>query len=145
MTEEVIRANPEARKKALVLFMVFLGLGVVFVMLADNYISILRQLAQQDSLEAAKKMRTIMLAIISIVGIPIFIFAFWLSRFCQRIYKHQCFPPPGTQVIKDTKIVRASKARTLAIFGFIISGLLCIAAISLMVCMWLVFEYLMPR
>ena len=68
----------------------------------------------------------LVLLLIMLSMVPIGLFIFNLSR---KIIKHECFPPPGMKVIKDTPIEKGKKAKVKGQILLFISLLFMIAGL----------------
>ena len=123
MNKDIIRADKKYRNKALGLIILFGLLGVGFIIWGlPSGMKYLNRLEPQT----AFLIIDLVLVFIMLSMVPIGIFLFKLSR---TILKHQCFPPPGMKVIKDTPIVKGKKAKVKGQILLFISILFMIAGI----------------
>ncbi|BBM82166.1 hypothetical protein [Candidatus Uabimicrobium amorphum] len=140
MTDEIIKADPQAKKKALA--MLILGacfaMGVIFF--SKNFFADIQQLAQKQPKQAFAKFQFFVLIIAGSMTIMLMGFAMWLTLLSRRIYVEQCFPPSGMKVLGDTKVIRGSAARRRACVGFLIAPCLLLCALGVPMIMWLLLQ-----
>ena len=105
MNKDIIRADKKYRQKALCLLFLLGLLGILIILWGlPSGIEYLKRLDPQT----AFLIIDLVLVFIMLSMVPIGIFLFRVSR---KILKHECFPPAGMKVIKDTPIVRGKKAK----------------------------------
>jgi hypothetical protein len=125
--DDIIKADPAARRKALLL-LISGGLLGVFVIkwgwpLFSDYLGTLPP-------EKALHILIYVLSFLSIV--PFSIGAFMMRRGIQ-IMKIECFPLPRTKVTKDTRIIRGNKAKRLGKFMIVLSVIFLLCGIFILI------------
>jgi len=126
MCEEMIYADPDYKKKVLritafvvVFVLILAGLGF------NNFQLYLKQM------ETVSAVRLITVLLVIIFAVPC-LFSIWIIKVALHSLKEKRFPPTGTKVIRDTKVLYDDKARIrsvilIALALFIIE--LCVIAI----------------
>ena len=123
MNRDIIRADKKYRNKALgLLFLLGLLSILIIIWGLPSGMEYLRHLDHQT----AFLIIDLVLVFIVLSMVPLGIFLLRLSR---KILKHECFPPPGMKVIKDTPIVRGKKAKIKGQIVLFISILFMIAGL----------------
>lgn len=130
MTEKFIKADNNLRKR---IFYIIIGIvlgGFSAIYYFESFfedIAILSKASPEDALEKISSIFYLVTWITTITAVGIGVYTLNLSL---RIFKFQCFPPPGMRVIKDTKIITGQKARTRAMIGVIIATVIIICGIT---------------
>ncbi|HSO08051.1 MAG TPA: hypothetical protein VLW45_12485 [Pelomicrobium sp.] len=102
---QVLRADPQARRGALIALAAVLVIGVVTI--ACGLPAATDWLKRQPPAEALRILQWLALA----AFVPMIPFGYFTWRQGQRILAGGQFPPPGTRVIVDTPIVTGREAR----------------------------------
>ena len=115
----VLKADPQARRKALYIFLIFCILLFVIIHWGlPEFNAFLKQKQPQEALH-------ILLIALSITFLSVLPIAAYLYRYGHRILEAGQLPPPGTKVTSDTEIVTGDaarrRARILIILSFIIA------------------------
>ncbi|HEX3035983.1 MAG TPA: hypothetical protein VHT73_12815 [Thermodesulfobacteriota bacterium] len=111
MNEEIVYADKNLRRRTVLLMLMFILILAPIALLTLNYLKDLEALAKNNSKEALSRVITLTYiwgAFFATGNIAIFGYLMWLGI---RIIKGDRYPPPGMGVIKDTKVVRGTKAR----------------------------------
>ena len=111
MNEEIIYADKRLRQRAVLLMLMLILILAPIALLTLNYLNDLETLAKNNSKEALSKIITLTYiwgVFFTVGNLAIFGYLMW---FGIKIIKADCYPPPGMRVIKDTKVVKGSKAR----------------------------------
>lgn len=127
MNEEVIYADKKLRRRAVILMLMLVLVLAPIALITLNYLNDLEALAKSNSEEALSKIITLTYiwgAFFTVGNLAIFGYLMWLGT---KIIKSDCYPPPGMRVIKDTKVVRGSKARFRGVFLIFIAVLILLA------------------
>ena len=134
MTLEIQPADPQFRRRFLIVATIGVMLIAVGIHGLNAYLLSLHRLAQDaQPVAAAKAMLAVRgMLILLIVGATALIFQ--LARTSQRTLEAERFPPPGTRMVSDTRIRRGREARRQGWIGWILAGL--ILVLTLLVCTW---------
>jgi MFS family permease len=119
---EMLRADPAARRKAIFLAMLLIAAGAALAGFLQSFTGKLGLLAETDPQRALEQGSLLLLALsAALVGVTLALAA-WLYRQGSRIERAGRYPPPGARVIRDTPVVsgpgaaaRGRLARWLAI------------------------------
>lgn len=105
MEPEVLKAIPKATAIKRLAF--YLLSGGLLVWLGNEFLFpwLKEYLSVGDKAEALFRFKIVMAGL----GISMLPFAAYLALLAWRIVKSRQFPPPGTQVLRDTPIVRGRK------------------------------------
>jgi hypothetical protein len=102
---QVVRADPEARRRALIAVAAFAAVGLAVIVwglpAATDY------LKRQPPAEALRLLQLLALA----AFVPMIPFGYFTWRHGQRVLAGGQFPPPGTRVIVDMPVVTGREAR----------------------------------
>lgn len=101
---EILRADPEARRRALIALAAVAAVAVVTV--AWGLPAAEEFLRRQPPAEAARIVTVLALA----AFLPAIPLGYFVWRHGQRIVASGRFPPPGTRVIRDTPVVTGREA-----------------------------------
>jgi len=104
---EVRRADPAARRQA-VIFVVFgTFAGVLLILGYERYRIPLRDWVLSDPGKFALRVKLVFLLSGAFLAAPLVAFAIYLWSFGASVLRAQQFPPPGYRVIRDTPIIAA--------------------------------------
>lgn len=108
----VLKADPEYRRKSLVICVLFLVFGAVLaIVLSEWGIPAFEEYLKGKKPEEAFRILQWLLVACFFSMIP---WAFYIFRYARRILNSGQFPPPGTKVIRDTQIIEGQTARRYA-------------------------------
>ncbi len=129
--DEIQRADPAARKKALFLVLILAGVGVVVLWALDSAFTRVQEDVDLNPAEAVSLMVSIVRILAAMIAISAMGMAVWVWLLSSRILKAGRFPPPGTALVRDVRILRGAPARMRARLGFIAAGLCAVGGIVL--------------
>jgi hypothetical protein len=101
---EILRADPEARRRVLVALTAFAAIGVVTV--AWGLPAAADFLKRQPPAEALRILKALALA----AFLPAIPFGYFTWRHGQRVLAGERFPPSGARVLVDTPVVTGREA-----------------------------------
>lgn len=131
MVSTVQSPDPRARRFAVLLVLVFLGLGLFAMFATNRFVSDLRRLALIDPNLAIEQATSAIKLLALSLGVGLAVFAWWLFRLAQRTRRFELFPPPGQVVIRETRILTGAGARARARFGFVLAAITAVLAVAL--------------
>ena len=104
--ERVIKADKKTRALAVLICIVWACVGVALIEWVLPW--------GQEQLERAEpgQASRVMQLLVGFIFLSIIPFAAYLFRFGLRAVAHRQMPPPGTRVIRDTKLLEGDKAVT---------------------------------
>lgn len=109
---EVQKADPEARRKAILVFIFAAALGGLLISGFDHIREPFREWLQSDPAETARRARLAISVSIFVFSAPLIAFSIYFWRFGAKVLRAQQFPPPAFRVIRDTPVVRGPAAVT---------------------------------
>ncbi len=123
MSPQIQQADEKLRIRWLVGLTVLATIGAVCILRLDDYLSELHTLvaaAQPDAPERAKAaVRWVLTAIVG-AGSLFSLYLGWLS---WRIVSSERYPPPGSRVLSDTRILSGAPARHRGLAGLLMAAL----------------------
>lgn len=140
----IIPGDPSVRKIAWGAFIAIVVLALVMRSWTQSTVADLHALAQESPEEAFARISWLLKAGVAFVGILSGVAATYFIIEAKRALAATRFPPPGTRVLFDTKVLTGKTARRRAIFMIVLSGLLIAAAFFLQVGIWYFVELLRP-
>lgn len=107
---EIQRADPQARRKTIILTVVMMVVFVPTLYWAYSYIESIEEWIAQpgETIRRAKLILSVLIAFGAILLLVISIFTF---GFASAILRSDRYPPPKTKVVKDIRIRRGVAAR----------------------------------
>ena len=111
MSAEIQPADPRLRIRLLILMTVVALLGALGVLLLNAYLVGLHDLGPQLQPLAAEKAMRAAHAFFAVLLAAAVGFSLYLGRVSRRILASGRFPPPGYQVISDTRVRHGRQAR----------------------------------
>ena len=130
---EVQKADPEARRKAILLLIFAAALGGLLISGFDHIREPFHEWLQSDPAETARRARLALSVSMLVLSVPAIAFAVYLWLLGRKMLLAQQFPPPGYRVIRDTPVVRGAPAvsrghaiQILAVCLGVAAGILCL-------------------
>ena len=127
--QEIQKADPAARRKALILLLIGAAIGVVLSLNLEGWLK-----ANSELILARPWILCVP------ITLPILIGAGWAWMFAGRIIRSRRWPPPETRVIKDTPVEEGDAAVRRGMTIRVIASLLVIGACALSVMMWMLIK-----
>ena len=109
---EVQKADPETRRKAILVFIFAAALGGLLISGFDHIREPFRAWLVSDPADTARRARLALSVSILVLSVPGIVFAIFLWLFGAKVLRAQQFPPPGFRVVRDTPVVRGPAAVT---------------------------------
>ncbi len=119
-----LRADPRLRVAVFAAILLIVAIGFAALVHTQSFIAEVTDLARTSPERAAAKAAgavSVMAIILAIVTIAA---ALYLGRLGLRTWRHAAFPPPGTWVIRDTRVLTGGAARALGMALLIVAGVL---------------------
>ncbi len=111
---EVIHADKNQRKLALLAVVIILAGGAACLWWLDRRLDVIDRLAEDDLAAAAEQARTLVGTAVLFAGLSFVGVGLWLFQLGVRINRAGRFPPPGMKVVRDTVVRTGFPARVLA-------------------------------
>lgn len=139
---EVQKADPDARKRALLLTGIAIGMGVVMFALrhfADATVTgwfrvLGERIAHNPSLGAA---------VMWLSMLPLVVFAVYTFRFGSRVVRARRMPPPGHKVVKDTLVHLEQAAVLRGRLAQVLASALLVLSIIIPAFFWYTLEHIL--
>jgi len=130
------KADPAARRRALIILAAIAILGLILVPLLDRLGEGLQEWMHDDPERAAPEVANLLRLLAVLMATPLVVLSLWLAWYAARVYSHGRFPPPGVAVLRDTRILEDAPARRRAVVGFILAALMLAFAVAASAALW---------
>lgn len=133
---EIQRADPKARRLALIIIGIALGIAVLLYPIADSLIAALRSFFEQN-------MDLILQAPALSVGVgllfmsPLSLFSIYLFRLGSRSVTERRSPPHDLRMVKDTRVYTGQAAVTRGRVAQALAAVLLFASIAVPILLWM--------
>ncbi len=104
------RADPAARRHAVLLVLVCALVGVLLIVSFERYRIPLRDWILADPETSAHRVKSVFLLVAALVLAPLLTLAGYLWSLGARVLRAEEFPPPGYRVIRDTPVITGEAA-----------------------------------
>ena len=111
MDNDIIRADPTARRYVIVGAIVVTLISLGLLGLGQDYLQQLRDLSKDRPQEALAEIHGVLRMIFLITAVVILLFSIYLIWVGLRVIKVGQVPLPGAKVLWDTKIIRGERAQ----------------------------------
>jgi uncharacterized membrane protein len=119
-THEVQKADPKARRLALVFLIVGAIIGTLLILALEQYQGTMRDRILSEPAGASDRIRLAFLLSAVLLSTPLLISAAYFWNLGAKVRRAQRFPPPNVRVIRDTPVVYGDDA---ALRGRVLQGL----------------------
>jgi hypothetical protein len=136
LEDEVQRADPATRRRALLYIVVMTLIGVVAIGVVEQWLDQLRQEAAEDPGAAADEAARILMIFGAVISASVFGMALVIGRLSWRIFSADRFPPHGALLTVDTRVVVGAGARRRAYAGFVLASIVAALAVLLPYLLW---------
>lgn len=130
-TNEVQKADPKARRLALVFLAIGAGVGTLLILTVEQHQGTIREQLLAEPTRAPDRIRSAFLISAVLLSTSLVIFAAYFWNLGAKVRRAQGFPPPDVRLIRDTPVVygeeaafRARVLQALAMGLLILTGLL---------------------
>jgi hypothetical protein len=114
---EIRKADPVARRQALLLVIVGALVGTLLLIVFERYRATLREWIASEPGELAHRVKLVFRVMATAMSVPLMALAVYLWVFGAKVLRTGQFPPPGYRVIRDTP-VREGRSAVLRGRGF---------------------------
>jgi hypothetical protein len=136
LEDEVQRADPATRRRALLYIVVMTLIGVIAIGVVEQWLEHLGQEAAEDPRAAADEAANTLIILGAVISASVFGMALVVGRLSWRIFSTGRFPPPGALLTVDTRVVVGVGARRRAWAGFVAASILAALAVLLPYLLW---------
>src|SRR4030095_16605742 len=102
---EVRRADPAARRQAVLLVVFGTVVGALLILGLEHYRTPLRDWLLGEPGERARRVKLALSLTATLLSTPLVAFAAYLWSLGARVARAGGFPPPGYRVIRDTSVI----------------------------------------
>jgi hypothetical protein len=134
--DEIQTADPAARRKAVLFVFLVTVVGLGVLALVQTAIGDLRDVPGAQRPEAVARLILLLKLIVGGASVTFVATGLWLWRFAGKVYQAERFPPPGHAVLNDMRVLRGMAAKRRARLGFLLGGLLIVAAVVVFLMAW---------
>ena len=132
----VQRADPGARRQALILVGAAALVGTLLLLGFERYGESLRDWVLSDPEQSRRRLRLLFILFAAGASAPLLAFGGYLWVLGHKIVRAKQFPPPGQRVVRDTEVVEGEAAmargRALKVFAVV----LCAFCIMFWMLLW---------
>lgn len=136
LDDEVQRADPATRRRALIYLTLATVVGLVGIGGVEEWLQHLREEAAEDPHAAADKAARVVTVLGAVISASVFGLALVVARLSWRVLSAGRFPPPGAHLTVNTRIVLGAAARRRAYAGLLIASVLAALAVLLPYFLW---------
>jgi hypothetical protein len=139
---ETHRADPQARRNAVIIVIVVAIAGAALLHAVGSSASWLRAWAERDPEHAAR----VVFALLAVsVSVPMLGLAFWTARFASRINRASRYPPRDARLTRDTRVRVGAAARRFARLYYLLAAVAVAIATYVPVLFWRLYHGLLER
>jgi hypothetical protein len=109
---EVRKADPEARRRAVLIVVFATAVGGLLIAGFEHLREPFREWLVSEPAETARRARLAIYVAAVVLSAPVIAFAAYLWLLGARTVRAQQFPPPGVRVVRDTPVVGGRGAVT---------------------------------
>jgi hypothetical protein len=106
----VRRAEPAARRQAILIAVAAATLGGLLILAVDRYSTPLRDWILSDPAQMPGRLKLVFTIFAVTASAPLLAFAAYLWSLGGRVVSSRQFPPPGHRVVRDTEVVEGESA-----------------------------------
>jgi hypothetical protein len=109
---EVQKADPEARRKAIWVLIFAAALGGLLISGFEDFREPIREWLASDPAQTTRRAKLALAISILVLSVPVIAFAIYFWLLGRKVLVAQQFPPPGFRVVRDTPVVHGAAAVT---------------------------------
>lgn len=119
----ILHADHGLRRR-LVLIVTVLGvLGAVLLVWLRSYLEDIMAASEDNPEQAVRQVFNLLRLSTGLTGLGLLGFAFYVGRFSLRVLSEDRYPPSGTKVARDTRVLTGARARLRGRLGLVLAGL----------------------
>jgi len=130
-TVEIVPADPVLRRRVLLVLLAMVAIGAAAIHYAPAALHEIFRVARESPAEAERRARILMFALIGPMTLGSLIVGIDVVRTALRALETRRFPPPGARVLRDTPVIRGSRARLVAALALVLGVTLVSASATL--------------
>jgi hypothetical protein len=133
---EVRRADPDARRQAVLIVALGALVGALLIAGFDWYGNALRDWVRSQPSEMPRRLRLVFIVGAALLSAPAIVFAAYLWSLGAKVLSAQQCPPPGHRVIRDTPVIGGRAAMWRGRSYQILAVVLGVASVLLWLAVW---------
>ena len=134
--EEIQRADPRARRRALLTVACATAAGLTLIALAEHYRPVLEDWVTRDPDQLRARLTVGFATLAVALSGPLLGGAAYFWRLGRSTVRAETFPPPGLAVVRDTVVIRGSAARRRGRLIQLIAAALAFVACAILAMLW---------
>ena len=134
--EEIQRADPRARRRALLTVACATVAGLTLIALAERYRPVLEDWVTRDPDQFRARLTLGFATLAVALSGPLLGGAAYCWRLGRRIVRAETFPPPGLAVVRDTVVMHGRAARRRGRLIQLIAAALALVACAIPAMLW---------
>ena len=143
-TNQILIADKRLRRKVLGLAIVLSGLGLAAIYALEQFLQDIQELAKESPEEALEQFSAFLSVFLAVASLSLILASGWVAHFSLKALHTEQFPPPGTRVILDTRVIHGVQARRKAFLGLIFAAMLATCSVLLPWQGWNVYQVIEP-
>ncbi|MCG8364815.1 MAG: hypothetical protein MJA27_15985, partial [Pseudanabaenales cyanobacterium] len=128
-TNQVLIADKRLRRRVLGLAIVLSGLGLAAIYALEQFLQDIQELAKESPEEALEQFGPVLSGFLVVTSLCLILVSGWVARLSFKALQAEQFPPPGTRVIRDTRVICGAQARRKAILGLVLAAVLAVCSV----------------
>ncbi len=132
---EIQAADPATRRRAILLVLGATALGAFMLNWAEGRANAIGELAGKDLDAAIEQAKLLTRLVAAAISIPLIAFAAYARRVASKVRASDQFPPAQMKVVRDTPVLRGSRAQRRASVLTAFALFLLIAAVAIPIAM----------
>lgn len=142
MPDEIQKADPKARRNAIVLVAIAGIAGSAAILRFEHTRHEFSAWLLSDPAQFMYRAGFILAVIALGMSLSLFALALWSWRLSAQVVASDRFPPPGLAVIKDTRVLNGARARRFARIQRAVAATVALLGVLVPFVLWRVFEVL---
>jgi hypothetical protein len=130
------KADPKARRRALLAVLVGTLVGASFILSFESYRAALQDWILSEPGQSSDKIKLVLLTVAVVLSAPLLVFGAYIWVLGARVTRAQQYPPPVMPVFRDTRIVRGQPAVLRGNIMKVLAVCLIVAALVTPVVFW---------
>jgi hypothetical protein len=110
MTIDVQHADPVARRRVILWSVIVMGALGALALMSEQIVEGTGQWVLEDPGEGRLRLGIVLAVTVLLVTVPAIVIAFWALGLARRTLAAERFPPPGSRVWRDTRILTGHAA-----------------------------------
>lgn len=127
----ILKADSRLRVQVLALLAVSTIVGVIVIVALQHYLKGIEEMAENEPERAIRQVFNMLRLSMGAGGFGLLVFGLHLGKFSMRAVAEKQYPPSGTRVLRDTRILEGDAAKRRGRFGLALSVMLLTIGVAL--------------